>query len=89
MEDVQHDDTMRFDAIENQIVAVNPASDVKVLIAADQRKTIRQLCQSTNFPPKFAQKAEGARRIITTNMIADCFHILLSFGRNLDPHSAL
>src|SRR6516165_8567073 len=86
---MHHFDQFSINAIENQIVAVNYATDVGVLVARDQRKPPWRERKRLAFPPKFANKSNGSRWIVLGDGIANPLQVSLSVRCNDYDHEPL
>src|SRR5260370_26263100 len=80
VQDTHHVNLMNANVIENQIVAVNHAADSVVLVATDQRISLRGVGKRLALPAQFANKGNRPYGIIFGNRIADSLQVSLSFG---------
>lgn len=76
------------DAIEDQIPAMNPATNTVALIAWDDWPGLWHVSQVNATARKLLHRTQGANRIVLSDLVADCFQVSFCRDGEFDDHSA-
>ena len=87
IQDVQDGDSVSADAVEDQVSAMNPATDTVMFISGHHGPGLRHVGNVESEMVELAHKAHRPQRVVSGDVVADGFKVRLCFGGDLGLHS--